>query len=70
MLLRILEQSLPAMNNTEPEYYTIIYGDTLTSIAYERYGSIEFAKNIAEANNLDDGDKIYEGQKIIIPYIE
>ncbi|MBQ9233983.1 MAG: LysM peptidoglycan-binding domain-containing protein, partial [Lachnospiraceae bacterium] len=65
-----IEQSLPAMNNTEPEYYTIIYGDTLTSIAYERYGSIEFAKNIAEANNLDDGDKIYEGQKIIIPYIE
>lgn len=63
------EQSLPAMNN-EPEYYTIVYGDTLTSIAYERYGSIEFAKNIAEANNLDDNDKIYEGQKIIIPYIE
>ena len=64
------EQSISVINNNEPEYYTILYGDTLSSIAYERYGSIEFAKNIAEANNLDDGDKIYEGQKIIIPYIE
>ncbi|MBQ9278337.1 MAG: LysM peptidoglycan-binding domain-containing protein [Lachnospiraceae bacterium] len=64
------EQSLPVVNTGEPEYYTIVYGDTLSSIAYDRYGSIEFAKNIAEANNLEDGDKIYEGQKIVIPYIE
>ena len=64
------EQTLPAMSAGEPEYYTIVYGDTLSSIAYKRYGSILYAKNIAEANNLEDGDKIYEGQKIIIPYIE
>lgn len=64
------EQVLPAMNTNEPEYYTIIYGDTLSSIAYERYGSIEFSKQIAEANNLDDDDKIYEGQKIVLPNIE
>lgn len=64
------EQSLPAMNSNEPEYYTIVYGDTLSSIAYEKYGSIEFAENIAMANNLDEVDKIYEGQKILLPNIE
>ena len=64
------EQSLPAMNVSEPEYYTIVYGDTLSSIAYAKYGSIEFAENIAKANNLDEVDKIYEGQKIVLPIIE
>ena len=64
------EQSLPTINAGEPEYYTIAYGDTLSSIAYARYGSIEYAENIAKANNLEDGDKIYEGQKIVIPSIE
>ena len=64
------EQTLPVMSEDNMEYYTIVYGDTLSSIAFEKYGSILYAEKIAELNNLDDGDKIYEGQKIIIPYIE
>ncbi len=61
------EQSLPAMNEVIPEYYTIVYGDTLSSIAFDMYGSIDYAEKIAEANNFDYNDRIYEGQKIILP---
>ena len=64
------EQTLPAMNDNSPEYYTVEYGDTLSSIAYERYGSIEYAINIAEANGIDYEAKIYEGQRILLPNIQ
>ena len=64
------EQTLPAMSDGNVEYYTIVYGDTLSSIAFEKYGSILYADKIAELNNLDNGDKIYEGQKIVLPDIE
>ncbi len=64
------EQTLPVMSEDNMEYYTIVYGDTLSSIAFEKYGSILYAEKIAELNNLDDGDKIYEGQKIALPNIE
>ena len=64
------EQTLPVMSEDNMEYYTIVYGDTLSSIAFEKYGSILYAEKIAEINNLDNGDKIYEGQKIALPNIE
>ena len=63
------EQNLPAMTNGNPTYYQIKYGDTLSSIAYEYYGSIIYAQDIAEANNMEVDDRIYEGEEIILPSV-
>ena len=64
------EQNLPAMTDGNPTYYKIKYGDTLSSIALENYGSTIYAEDIAAANNMDVDDKIYEGEDIILPSIE
>lgn len=63
------EQTLPVMTDGNPTYYTIQYGDSLGSIALENYGSIQYAEDIAAANNMDVDDRIYEGQKIILPSV-
>ncbi len=64
------EETIPTIYDGENTYYIVRYGDTLTSIAYELFGSIEYTENIAKANNMDVDDKIYEGQKLLIPNIE
>ena len=63
------EQTLPAMTNGNPTYYIIQYGDSLGSIALENYGAIKYAEDIAAANNMDVDERIYEGQKIILPSV-
>ena len=63
------EQTLPVMTDGNPTYYTIQYGDSLGSIALENYGNIQYAEDIAAANNMGVDDRIYEGQKIILPSI-
>lgn len=63
------EQTLPVMTDGNPTYYTIQYGDSLGSIALENYGSIQYAEDIAAVNNMDVDDRIYEGQKIILPSV-
>lgn len=63
------EQNLPTMTDGNPTYYEIQYGDTLSSIAFENYGSVIYAEDIADANNIDDDDRIYEGQQIILPTV-
>ena len=64
------EQNLPAMTNGNPTYYQIKYGDTLSSIALKTYGSVVYAEDIADANNMGVDDRIYEGQTIILPSIK
>lgn len=63
------EQTLPVMTDGNPTYYTIKYGDSLSSIALEQYGGIQYAEDIAKANNMDIDDRIYEGQQIILPSV-
>lgn len=63
------EQNIPVISDENPIYYEIQYGDTLSSIAFEQYGSSEYARDIAEANNMDVDDKIYEGEELILPVI-
>ncbi len=63
------EPIVSVMSDGEPTYYIIQYGESLSGIAYERYGSILYAEDIAKANNMDVDDRIYEGQKIILPDI-
>ncbi len=63
------EDSLPA--DTQPvNYYEIEEGDTLMSISLKLFGSPDYVDEIMEANHLGEGDIIYTGEKIVIPYIE
>ena len=61
----------PEAPEPEPaaEYYEIVSGDTLGSIAKRFYGKASAYTKIYEANKdiIENPDRIYPGQKIIIP---
>lgn len=59
------------IGNTQPvNYYEVQEGDTLMSISLKLFDSPDYVDEIMEANQLEEEDIIYTGQKIIIPYIE
>lgn len=47
--------------------YTVLYGDQLSTISEKIYGDESKWMLIAETNNIDDPDYIYEGQTLILP---
>jgi nucleoid-associated protein YgaU len=47
--------------------YTVQPGDNLSKISKQFYGDAAKYKTIAEANKLEDPDKIKAGQQLIIP---
>lgn len=51
----------------QPEQYTVREGDTLSRISRQKYGTDAMVKEICNANGLDNGDKIYAGQTIVLP---
>lgn len=53
----------------EPQFYTVVRGDTLSKIAKEFYGNANAYMRIFEANKpmLSHPDKIYPGQMLRIP---
>ncbi len=53
----------------EPQFYTVVRGDTLSKIAKEQYGNANAYMKIFEANKpmLGHPDKIYPGQMLRIP---
>jgi nucleoid-associated protein YgaU len=55
--------------STEPVFYTVVSGDTLSKIAKEQYGNANSYMKIFEANKpmLSSPDKIYPGQSLRIP---
>ncbi len=57
------------VSEVKVEYYEIVAGDTLWSIAKKFYGDGNLYMKIFEANKevIKDPDKIYVGQKIRIP---
>lgn len=57
----------PASTGGNPLYYTVQAGDTLSSISCNMYHSYQYIDKIMEANGLENGDEIYEGQQIMIP---
>ncbi len=59
----------PVSATPEPEYYVIKKGDTLGAIAKKYYGNVMKYKELFEANKnvLEHPDRIYPGQKIVIP---
>ncbi|MCD8241633.1 MAG: LysM peptidoglycan-binding domain-containing protein [Lachnospiraceae bacterium] len=50
-----------------PEYYQVQAGDTLLGICRVKYGGDERLEEICKLNGLDDSDKIYVGQTIVLP---
>lgn len=59
--------SQPVVSDGLPVVYSVRYGDTLTSIALEYYGSIEYVQDIMNANGIDEEDKIFDGQELVLP---
>lgn len=51
----------------EPEQYRIQAGDTLLEICRARYGDEDMVKKICEINGLENSDKIYVGETILLP---
>ena len=63
------ENQAPAQETSaeQPRYYTVQPGDTLASICINIYHSRDMMKKVCEVNGIEDGDKIYAGQKLLLP---
>ena len=51
----------------EKKYYTVQAGDTLNSICLKIYQSKDKVQALKELNEIEDGDKILVGQKLLLP---
>jgi LysM repeat protein len=58
-----------ATTGTPEQSYMIAGGDNLSKISQFFYGSANHYQKIAEANNIEDPNKIHEGQEIKIPVL-
>lgn len=52
---------------SQPRYYTVKPGDTLGSICISVYHDQSMMPKVCEANGIENGDKIYVGQKLVLP---
>lgn len=52
---------------TATKTYTVKEGDTLESICRKEYGNISYIDAICQLNNLEDGNLIFIGQKLLLP---
>lgn len=52
---------------TVPQYYTVSKGETLLEISMKVYQTESRVNEICQLNQIDDGDKIYAGQQILLP---
>ena len=59
-----IKEEIPAK---EPNYYVIQEGDTLAKISIRMYNTKNKINAICEANGIEDIDKIFVGQKILLP---
>lgn len=64
-----VDTSLPAPPPDKPadQSYTVVSGDTLSKIAKHFYGDANGYQKIADANGIDDPNKIQIGQELKIP---
>ena len=63
-------QTVPAMSQGVATYYTVKEGDTLISISKKMYHSTRYVELIKKANEITDENKIFPGDKIVIPSVE
>jgi nucleoid-associated protein YgaU len=59
------EGSVPA--SAKVKYYIVRSGDSLAAISFELYHTFSYMDEIKELNGIEDENKIYEGQKLIVP---
>lgn len=64
------EKAQEAVSSHVATYYIVKEGDTIIGISKKMYKSGKYVKNILKANKMGDDEKIFPGQKIIIPTIE
>jgi nucleoid-associated protein YgaU len=64
-----VDTSLPAPPPDAPaaQSYTVVSGDTLSKIAKHFYGDANAYQKIADANGIDDPNRIQVGQELTIP---
>ena len=69
---RITLKANEPVADEEKQFYTVQSGDYLSKIAKEVYGDANKYGLIFEANRpmLEDPDKIYPGQTLVIPPLE
>lgn len=53
--------------NQEERVYVVQKGETLGAISTKIYHTVGMVEEIKERNGIEDGDKIYEGQKLYLP---
>lgn len=56
-----------AAQSQETRYYTVKPGDTLGSICISVYHDQRMMAKVCEANGIENGDKIYVGQRLLLP---
>ncbi len=61
------ESATVAITPVDPQYHIVEKGESIYDISRKYYGSIKKVNDIIKANNLEDGNVIYEGQKLILP---
>ena len=61
------EQQAEEQKPGDAQYYIVEPGDTLNTICIKLYQSNKMAKKIKELNKIEDGDKIFAGQKLLLP---
>lgn len=54
-------------NTAAQSYYVVQPGDSLTSICQKFYQDISKIDALCQANDIDEADKIYAGQKLVLP---
>lgn len=64
------QDSAPDKFSAEGGQYTVKAGDTLATIAEAELGSQDRWQEIASANNIENPDRIFEGQTLTIPAAE
>jgi LysM repeat protein len=63
----IVNAKLGVTSSSSGRYYTVVKGDTLWAIAKRYYGDGNRYPEIARANNIENPNLIYIGQKLLIP---
>jgi len=61
------QDSTPDKYSAKSGQYTVKSGDTLASIAEEQLGSPDRWQEIARANDIENPDRIFEGQTLTLP---
>ena len=64
---QVLQEETDVPTLDRPDSYIVQKGDTLLEISRKFYGSDQYIQKICDWNDIEDMDKIIEGEKILLP---